>query len=167
MSKNKTAPAKLRGMALEQEVLKLRLAGASFRAIARNLECSVGAAYKACMRAIERQMKEIGEDADTVLHLELQRLDSMLLGAWPKAVAGDLSAVDRVLRIMERRARYLGLDAPVRRELSGPEGGPIQHEYDFSHLSDEELERAIAEAESAEGGATAAEAADPEEAGTD
>ena len=31
-----------------------------------------------------------------------------------------------MLRIEARRARLLGLDAPARSELSGPEGGPIE-----------------------------------------
>lgn len=158
MSKDKTAPKKLRGLELEQEVLKLRLAGASFALIARNLDRSVGGVHKACMRALERQIKEISEDADAVLALELQRLDSMLLGAWPKAVAGDLSAVDRVLRIMKRRARYLGLDAPVRRELSGPEGGPIEH-INESEL-DREIRSLLREMAAREKGAAARSSAD-------
>ena len=36
-----------------------------------------------------------------------------------------LSAVDRLLKISERRSKLLGLDAPKRTELSGPEGGDI------------------------------------------
>ena len=47
------------------------------------------------------------------------------------------------LRVKERRARLLGLDAPQRQEVTGREGGPIRYEYDFSQLSDEELEHAI------------------------
>jgi hypothetical protein len=141
MAKSETGHQKLRGLALEQEVMKLRLAGATFQQIARNLGCSVGGAHKACMRAIKRVVEEINEDTEAVLHLELQRLDAMLLGIYPKAAAGDFGAIDRALRIMERRAKYLGLDAPQRWEHTGREGGPIRHEYDFSHLSDEELER--------------------------
>ncbi|MGI8591455.1 MAG: hypothetical protein ACR2M5_10775 [Nakamurella sp.] len=33
-------------------------------------------------------------------------------------MAGDVQAFDRVLRVMERRARYPGLDAPVRTDGS-------------------------------------------------
>jgi hypothetical protein len=36
-------------------------------------------------------------------------------------------------------AELLGLAAPKRSELSGPDGGPMQHEVDLSVLSDEEL----------------------------
>ena len=39
-------------------------------------------------------------------------------------------------------AKILGTEAPTKRELSGPDGGPITHSvtYDLSRLSDEELE---------------------------
>jgi hypothetical protein len=43
----------------------------------------------------------------------------MLLGLWQKASRGDPASVDRVLRIQERRARLLGLDAdPGRNNTS-------------------------------------------------
>ena len=49
-----------------------------------------------------------------VLGEELDRLDKMLQGLWSEARRGNYHSIDRVLRIMERRARYLGLDAPDR-----------------------------------------------------
>jgi hypothetical protein len=61
----------------------------------------------------------VQEPAEELRTMEVARLDQMLLGLWPKAIKGDTWAVDRVLKIMERRAALLGLDAPVKRELSG------------------------------------------------
>jgi hypothetical protein len=145
MADSKQSAGKLRGLALEKEVVQLRLAGAGYELIARNLGCSVGGAYAALKRAIDRQIKEINETAGHVLELELKRIDVMLLGIWAKAMNGDVGAIDRALKLMDRRARYLGLDAPQRMEHTGKEGGPIQHEYDFSHLSDSELDRELAE----------------------
>jgi hypothetical protein len=51
--------------------------------------------------------------------LELMRLERLHAAVWPQAIRGDVNAVDRVLRIMERRARLLGLDAPKRVAMSG------------------------------------------------
>lgn len=45
-----------------------------------------------------------------------------------RIAAGDVSAGDLMLRIMARRAKLNGLDAPVKTELSGPGGGPIRTE---------------------------------------
>lgn len=39
-----------------------------------------------------------------------------------------------VLKIMERRARLLGLDAPVRAQVSGPGGGPLEVSVTHDHL---------------------------------
>ena len=39
---------------------------------------------------------------------------------------GDPRYLSAVLTVIERRSKLLGLDAPERRELSGPDGGPIQ-----------------------------------------
>ncbi|MEU8919453.1 hypothetical protein AB0D10_00780 [Kitasatospora sp. NPDC048545] len=59
--------------------------------------------------------------------LEDARLDRMFMVAYRRAVRdGDLSAIDRALRIMERRARLLGLDQPARTEITGQGGGPIE-----------------------------------------
>jgi len=45
-----------------------------------------------------------------VLQLELERLDAMQAAIWDDAMNGHLGAIDRVLKIMERRAKLLGLD---------------------------------------------------------
>jgi len=49
---------------------------------------------------------------------------------------GDPRFLDGVLKCIERRCKLLGIDAPERKECSGPDGGPIQ----LTALSDEQLE---------------------------
>src|SRR5205823_5555376 len=56
----------------------------------------------------------IEEPASMVRQLELERLDALQKSLWGKALAGDMPALDRILRIMERRSGLLGLDAPAR-----------------------------------------------------
>ncbi len=46
-----------------------------------------------------------------------------------------LSGIDRGLRILERRARLLGLEAPVKAEIAGPGGGPIEIETARQRIS--------------------------------
>ena len=57
--------------------------------------------------------------------IEEERLDALLLQWWG-AAQHDLHAFDRVLRLLERRAKLLGLDAAQKLEHSGKDGGPIQ-----------------------------------------
>jgi hypothetical protein len=51
---------------------------------------------------------------------------------------GDPRAIGAAVRLMERRARLFGLDAPT--EFSGPNGGPLQlmKQVIHQHLPDDE-----------------------------
>ncbi len=122
----------------EADALELRLGGATYEQIAGRL------GYKnrsSAQRAVLRVLGKLicTEDVESLRQLELERLDRLLLGIWSAAVRGNAKDIDRVLKILERRARILGIDAPERRELSGPGGGPIQHE----HHTETELDREI------------------------
>lgn len=95
-------------VAKELEVLRLRRAGMSFTEIAqRTGYADRGGAYKAYKAAMNRTYKE---PVHEVRELEADRLDALQVSVWAAAMRGNLGAVDRVLRISERRARLLGLD---------------------------------------------------------
>jgi len=100
----------------ERAALELRRGGATYDAIARQLgyahPSGAAAAYQ---RALKRTLMEAG--SEEVRAAELDRLDRLQLAHWSKAIAGDGPATDRVLRIMEHRARYLGLYAPARVQM--------------------------------------------------
>ncbi|OIU87672.1 hypothetical protein BFN01_08335 [Microbacterium sp. AR7-10] len=66
---------------------------------------------KTVQRWIREEVQRIPEEeAQAIRAIELARLDAILVPQMRLALAGDGYAVDRVLKIMERRARYLGLD---------------------------------------------------------
>jgi hypothetical protein len=102
---------------LAERALALRRAGGTYRAISDALNLSgPGRAWK----LVDRALRDfIEEPAESVRALALARLDDMLLAIWPLARKGHLGAVDRVLKIEERRAKLLGLDAPVKSEVGG------------------------------------------------
>ena len=123
----KTAPGKLRAQQKAQRALDLRLAGKSFDAIAKALGyASRSGAFMAVDELIKARVADATEGADELRRLELERLDVMAAGLWPSASKGNPAAVDRMLKIQERRAKLLGLDAPAKQEVSGPDGGAIQ-----------------------------------------
>lgn len=79
------------------------------------------------MRALKKTLQE---PADEVRMLEVERLDSLLNGLWQRRHVPEIT--DRILRIMERRAKLLGLDAPVRSDVtSGGEVLPIVYVNDW------------------------------------
>jgi hypothetical protein len=97
------------------EALELRKAGASFPSIGKALGITQQAAGKLIRVTLSRI---VGEPAEQVRGLELSRLDRAHAALWAQVCRGHLPAVDRLLKIMERRAKLLGLDiSPI--ESSG------------------------------------------------
>lgn len=72
--------------------------------------------------------------------VELTRLDMMLAVLTPQVKSGHLGAMDRYIRLSERRSKLLGLDAPVKISATDPTG-----EKAINLLSDEEREARILE----------------------
>lgn len=118
----------------------MRLAGADFDTIATTLGYADRAsAHKDITRAYETSVAEQHHSVELYREEELRRLDLLLSEAWavlkrahvtvshgriirdeddqPLLDDGPvLQAIDRVLKIQERRAKYLGLDAPTKVE---------------------------------------------------
>ena len=118
--------ARITGAARQAKVRELVKAGYTFREIATALGYGGPAgAHYAFKAALKTMVRPAAEEARAV---ELARLDAMLKPLWPSAQRGNLKAIAAVLRLMERRAAYLGLDAPTRTEHTGADGGPIQVE---------------------------------------
>lgn len=117
-----TAPDLVVAAERRQQAVALRKTGATQEQIAKSL----GVTHQAVSKMIRKELARLDGlaegDALIVRRLELERLDALLLGLWRKAQQGHEGAVDRVLRIMERRAKYLGLDAPSKTDLGGTLG---------------------------------------------
>lgn len=88
---------------------ELRKVGASYELIAEKLNYASGKSAEAAIRRVLKNKYE-PDDVEDVVMMELARLDALQLIAWRRAKEGDLSALDRILKIMERRSQYLGLD---------------------------------------------------------
>ena len=116
----KTRASKRQSIAVRQrgqQAIRLRMAGATINQIATQLEyASEAGAYKAIMRELKQTAQDMGESTEAVRQLELQRLDQMLFPIWPQVLTGDQGAISTALRIQERRASLLGLDAPKQIE---------------------------------------------------
>lgn len=94
----------------ENKIIELRRAGATWAVIAERVGyASASGAYNAYQRIAERVIRP---NLEEYRDMELDRLDRLQMGVWAKALNGDSRAVDSVLRIIDRRTRILGLDAP-------------------------------------------------------
>lgn len=95
---------------------KMRAEGYSIAEIRQQLGYATNAKVSSDIRKALRSVER--EAAEDVLQMELQRLDELWKPVFAKATDGDekgfLFAVDRALTIMDRRAKYLGLDSQTR-----------------------------------------------------
>lgn len=109
---------------------ELRKAGQSYRTIAAQLGVSVRTAYDDIQDVTQQLNTQLREEAEQLRAIEVERLDTLLAALWGKATdesaKGQTFAVDRVLSIMERRAKLLGLDMPTKIAPTDPTG---EHEY--------------------------------------
>ena len=114
---NSSRGAHLDPDALEKQaqVLSLRRLGATFDQIAKQLGyASASGAYNAYRKAC---MNIIYEEVEETRKMECDRLDNAQTRIMPAVNNGDVSAINALLRIMERRARLLGLDMPIKTQI--------------------------------------------------
>ena len=80
---------------------------------------------QAAFDAVSRELRAITrEPAEEVLRLDLERLDRMWGVHYLNAQAGDAIALSACMRIMERRAKLLGLEVN-KTEVTGKDGTPL------------------------------------------
>ena len=101
------------------KALELRKRGLNYTQIGKKLGCHRSTACRYVLSELENLADKCREEAVHVRDLELQRLDALYLKAWEAVEEGDLPSIDRCLRVQERRAKLLGLDAAEKIEHSG------------------------------------------------
>lgn len=118
----------------ERQVVSLRRQGLTWQDIADQTGySSPSGASEAYYRASYRV---VSVDVEALRQLENDRLDLLFSSVWEQALAGDYKATDACLKIMSRRAKLLGLDAPVSQKIE------ITPTYDKSAI-EAELQRII------------------------
>ncbi len=97
-------------------------------------------------RTVQRALKERSVSAvDRYREEELARLDALQAASWPQAMQGSINAIRVVLKVMEQRARLLGLVSP---DMATKEGNRTmlvlpQDEAELLKGTDDQLEGAV------------------------
>jgi len=109
----------------------MRKRGATYREIAQELQADVHTIHGDIQAELASLRETAVAEATQLRALELERLDGMTSGLWPHVRAGSPPAVTAAVKVSERRARLLGLDAPVasRTEVSGSLSVDAQARY--------------------------------------
>lgn len=96
----------------EIKIIELRRAGVTWEKIALETGFrNASGAYKMYQRAAERMVRPHLEE---YRDMQLDRLERMHMAVWPRAKDGDLRAIETALRISDREAKLLGLEAPLK-----------------------------------------------------
>lgn len=89
------------------EALSLRRTGLSYSKVGERLKITEQGAYQLVSRGLKAMATELSSE---IVQLERIRLDDLLAAIWTRVERGDLDAIDRVLKIAERRAKLEGID---------------------------------------------------------
>lgn len=132
----KNPKARIKSREQVQKALDLRKSGATYGQIGSLLSISKTRAYQLVTEGMSILNIELKESAAQLLEIELARLDGLVAAHWP--LKDRPRSAEVLLKVCDRRARLLGLYAPVRivEEKDEEEPKPI---FDFSVLTDEEL----------------------------
>jgi hypothetical protein len=69
-------------------------------------------------RGLESAAKYEALNREEYVQLEVAGLNAAQAAMWPKVLRGDTVAAERFVKLSERRAKLLGLDAPVQAEIA-------------------------------------------------
>jgi hypothetical protein len=121
--------------------LELRLSGANYSQIGKALGCDKSTAWDAVQRALRVDRERTQELRDEYRNLQLNRIERMVSAYWMPAVRGRMEKVavtdpetgttvyeerrvldhvagDKLIKLFDRQARLLGLDAPIKIAVS-------------------------------------------------
>ncbi|MCU0279549.1 MAG: hypothetical protein MUF33_02240 [Candidatus Nanopelagicales bacterium] len=94
----------------QRTAISLRAAGLTWRDIGAQLGVDHAWVYRLVQDGIR---ENIAQDVATMREEDDTRLVKLLAAQWRPAMAGDTRAALACVRILERRARLWGMDAPV------------------------------------------------------
>lgn len=134
------APRRVKSKERQRQALNYRLGGLTFDAIGEKIGVTRQAAAILVEKALADTQDEVNMAADELRKVELRRLDTAQSAIWGDVLKGDVQAVAALMRIMDRRAKYQGLDAPTRANVQVTEG-------DIDAIIAAELARIAAERE--------------------
>tara|TARA_Y100000401_G_C8301723_1_gene214499 strand:+ start:586 stop:1038 length:453 start_codon:yes stop_codon:yes gene_type:complete len=98
-------------------IMRYRRQGMTVSEIAESLDTThsqVSNALESAYRALHAE-----DEATIARQVDLERLDELHSAYWAAAKEGDIKAADFILKTMDRRAKMLGIDAPIQTQTDG------------------------------------------------
>ncbi len=119
---NKNKGEKEEAIERKYKAFEFRKSGMSYRDIGKELDISGGQAYQDVMWVLKTIINDHKEDVEQYKQMELERLDEYVKSLDWKKNMGNFKTIEIMLKIQDRRAKLLGLDAPQKTALTDPSG---------------------------------------------
>jgi hypothetical protein len=99
-------------------VLRMYLAGVTYRDIGRKVGLSLAGVHKVIKRQLRQSADRRDElESDSAIESYLSRMEALLSASWPKALRGDTRATDQCRRVLDSMAKVQGLVPSVAERL--------------------------------------------------
>lgn len=118
------------------EVEELHAFGMPLAAIAARYGVAEGLVRLRLRQARKQRQADEPATREESVAREVERLDALLSVAWEQAKKGDVKALEFVLKVSERRAKLLGLDAPTKGDAAARPEGTVLNDDDCLALRD-------------------------------
>lgn len=100
-----------------RRIASMMLAGARQVDVARTLGVDQPTMTRE-VQAIKQQWRDdTSRDVSELVDIEVARLDRLQMAHWERAIQGHGASTDTVLKIIDKRIKLLGLDAPERHQV--------------------------------------------------
>ncbi|WP_411092298.1 hypothetical protein [Streptomyces sp. 049-1] len=100
------------------KAIAMVLAGVDYDTIAERLGyASRGAAHTDVDRALSANLTSLKDKAQQLREVQAMRYQRLLAAVWPKALKGDLKAVETAARLVDRVVKLWGLAEPDKLDL--------------------------------------------------
>jgi hypothetical protein len=142
MTVRKDTVNQLTAIQRQRAALDLRISGETFQEIADALGYKHASGAKFAVDSA--LMKTIKEPADQLRDMEVARMDVMLKSLWPGVLKGNARTVEVAIKVLERRAKLLGLDAPIKINIEQIVNEAAER-YGLTEDEKVELQRSIVE----------------------
>jgi hypothetical protein len=103
-----TATQQFRGESKRAEVVALRLQGKTLNDIAKATGLAGDSSVRYHLDAWLAEQRPTAEQTEELRQLQASQIDALFDGLWPQR--DDVAVVDRLVKLMDRKARLMGLD---------------------------------------------------------
>jgi hypothetical protein len=117
-TKGKTRKRRVIAIEWHRRCVDYRIQGLTYDEIAVKCGVTASRCVQVVLKYMEDQRQHNMQEARTIRDMELKRLDLLLKKFWARAMKGNIEHATMAMKILERRAKYIGIETPIQVQIS-------------------------------------------------